>query len=346
MQNAATSTPTVTLNPAPPAGGYTDQQLITVSVGPNSLFSPGQTVNVLECNDPGGSPANLPTDVSSCDGATIQPTTLLANADGSFTLNDYQLFELPNLALGENNNPYSPARCDRSNPCVLYVGMDQNDFTQPKVFSAPFTIGSPSTTTVSSSAPASPFSQNVTLTAAVAINDLGGDYAAPATGTVSFASDGSPISGCQNVTLASQSGQCVVAGSALGGGTHTITAVYSGDTRADGSTGSATQEITGAPTALAAQAAILQTSPVGLNLYTLNATLTSQGKGVAGQKVAMSAGGSPLCSAVTNSAGLASCSILTNATGILSTVTASGYTATFGGTTDWLPSTANAPLIG
>ncbi|MHB8681858.1 MAG: hypothetical protein ACYDA2_07170 [Acidimicrobiales bacterium] len=97
---------------------------------------------VLECADPGGKAANLPTDDSECDGATQYPKTVLFGHDGSARIPDYQLFELPNAALGEQSN--AALVCGtRADPCVLYVGLDQNDFTQPKVFSAPFYFSGP-----------------------------------------------------------------------------------------------------------------------------------------------------------------------------------------------------------
>ena len=48
-----------------------------------------------------------------------------------------------------SNRTYKPI-CNQTNSCVLYVGQNQNDFTAPKVFSAPFLIcsssGTPTTT--------------------------------------------------------------------------------------------------------------------------------------------------------------------------------------------------------
>jgi hypothetical protein len=142
---------------APPAvslsasGHLSDGQTISVSVGSNSYFTPHAGVNILECADPGGSAANLPTSIDTCDGNTIQGTTVLVATDGSFSESSYQVYALPSSTLGEQSND-QPV-CNQTNYCVLYVGQNQNDFTAPKTFSAPFlvTAGSGTTTTPSSS---------------------------------------------------------------------------------------------------------------------------------------------------------------------------------------------------
>lgn len=121
------------------AGPFHDGQLISISVGPNHFFTPYSRVNVLECADPGGKKANLPTSVSTCDGNTIQGNTILVKKDGSFSEHGFQLFALPNVpTLGElpNGQPV----CNQKKSCVLYVGQDQIHFTAPKEFSPPFTI--------------------------------------------------------------------------------------------------------------------------------------------------------------------------------------------------------------
>ena len=87
---------------------------------------------------PGGSAANLPKDITTCDGNTIQGTTILVANDGSFSDSSYQVYMLPNSVLGEQ--PNDKPICNQTNYCVLYVGQNQNDFTAPKVFSAPFLI--------------------------------------------------------------------------------------------------------------------------------------------------------------------------------------------------------------
>jgi hypothetical protein len=126
---ATAQTATVTLTPSPP---YADQQVITVSVGANSLFAPGQSIKILECSVGATSEAQ-------CDGNTINADSIITKPDGSFSYNAYQVFQLPSSALGEppTNHPI----CNATTQCELYVGLNQGDFTQPKVFSAPFNIG-------------------------------------------------------------------------------------------------------------------------------------------------------------------------------------------------------------
>jgi hypothetical protein len=80
----------------------------------------------------------LPKDDSDCDGNTIEADSLIVQHDGSFSEKGFVMYLLPSPTLAESAAT-RPA-CDASQQCVLYVGADQNDFTQPKVFSAPFTV--------------------------------------------------------------------------------------------------------------------------------------------------------------------------------------------------------------
>jgi hypothetical protein len=95
-------------------------------------------VNVLECADPGGSAAGLPKNDSTCDGLTIQGNTVLVKPDGSVAVAGYTIYRLPSPTLGEQANA-GPV-CNDTNACVLYVGQNQNAFSQPKMFSPPFTV--------------------------------------------------------------------------------------------------------------------------------------------------------------------------------------------------------------
>ena len=134
----AVSGPDVTVSPGPTNGSYRDQQVVRVSVGANRTFTPNSRVVILECADPGGSAANLPTSISACDENTIQPDTTVVHADGSFSETAYTIYALPNAQLGEQSN-WQPV-CGANHPCVLFVGEDQNDFSQAKSFSAPFEV--------------------------------------------------------------------------------------------------------------------------------------------------------------------------------------------------------------
>ena len=108
---------------------------MAVGVGPNGYFTPNTGVKILECADPGGSSANLPKDDTACDGNTVEGGTLLVGDDGSFSVDAYPVYLLPSSALGEPSD--SIPICNQTHYCVLYVGQDQNDFSKPRVFSAP-----------------------------------------------------------------------------------------------------------------------------------------------------------------------------------------------------------------
>jgi hypothetical protein len=122
------------------SGTYHNGELINVAVGSNHFFKPYSRVNILECADPGGKKANLPTNADTCDGNTIQGNTILVNKNGSFSEHGYELYALPNKQLGElsNNQPV----CNKKRSCVLYIGENQEDFNSAKMFSPPFLIQS------------------------------------------------------------------------------------------------------------------------------------------------------------------------------------------------------------
>jgi hypothetical protein len=189
---AAATPPSLTVSPG---GPYKDGQTISVSVGANGYFTPHSRVNILECADPGGSAANLPKDITSCDGNSIQGSTILVGADGSFSDSAYPVYLLPSQTLGEQSN-YKPV-CNQSNYCVLYVGQNQNDFTAPKVFSAAFLVSpasgsSTSTSTAggSSTATSTPASSSSASSAAAGAA-LGGSAGAADPSTAAAGATGS-----------------------------------------------------------------------------------------------------------------------------------------------------------
>jgi hypothetical protein len=132
--SAAVSPPSLHMT----SGTFHDGQRIKLSVGPNHYFTKYLHVNILECADPGGTKSHLPKSAASCDGNTIQGNTVIVTKNGSFSMSGYPLYALPNKALDET----SDARpvCNKKNPCVLYVGQNQLDFTAPKLFSRPFSL--------------------------------------------------------------------------------------------------------------------------------------------------------------------------------------------------------------
>jgi hypothetical protein len=137
-----------------------NHQNVIVSVGPNSTLSRSSleaagfpsgavAIKILECADPGGQAANLPSKPTDCEPATIDPGAS-ANDDGSLLEPGYTIYVLPDpKELGAS----SGTMCDIENQCVLGIFSNQNDFTKPHLFSAPFQVsstGTDSATTASS----------------------------------------------------------------------------------------------------------------------------------------------------------------------------------------------------
>jgi hypothetical protein len=145
--SGSAATPAVTITPtsgAATSGSFQDGEVVTVTVKDNSTFTPGAKVNILECADPQGIAANLPRSISSCDGDTIQGDTVLVKPGGGISESHYTIYQLPSTTLGER--PDGQPVCNAGNQCVLYVGQNQNDFTQPKLFSSPFIVATASGT--------------------------------------------------------------------------------------------------------------------------------------------------------------------------------------------------------
>lgn len=118
---------------------FSSGQVIQVQIPANSVFVGQPGINILECSDPGGLASNDPTNASDCDGNTIQGDTIVAATNGSVSYTNYTVYALPDsISLGES--PSSTPVCNTSNWCVLYVGENQTDFTQPHVFSQPFLV--------------------------------------------------------------------------------------------------------------------------------------------------------------------------------------------------------------
>jgi hypothetical protein len=132
-----------------PGTPYTSGQTIDLVVGANTTMnnaamvaagypSGADPIKFLECADPGGTTANLPIKPTQCEPATVESNSG-AGADGSMSLtgaNGYTVYALPDSALGSNGTVCGSA----SNPCVIGIFADQNDFTKPHLFSAPFQV--------------------------------------------------------------------------------------------------------------------------------------------------------------------------------------------------------------
>ena len=121
-----------------PHGNLTDGQTVSVSVGSNGFFTPHARSEHPRMRRPRGTssqPAQGRHDLRREHHSGRHPS---GGGDGSFSDPSYPVSALPSATLGEqgNNQPI----CDQTHYCVLFVGQNQNDFTVPKVFSAPFLI--------------------------------------------------------------------------------------------------------------------------------------------------------------------------------------------------------------
>jgi hypothetical protein len=129
--------PIGTSTPGPFASG----QVIQIQIPANSTLTSGAGINIVECAAPGGV---APTNPAACDGNTIQGDTIFASTNGSVSYTNvapnhgYTVYALPDASLGESSTG-TPV-CNLTNECVLFIGQNQNDFTQPHFFSQPFFV--------------------------------------------------------------------------------------------------------------------------------------------------------------------------------------------------------------
>lgn len=102
--------------------------------------------------------------------------------------------------------------------------------------------------------------------------------------------------------------------------------------------------VTGAPTSLKAAPQLVLFEPfVGIGNQVVQATLTGGGSPVAGQTISFTVGSMALCSAVTNSKGVARCRISGSGQSLVNRN--NHYTATFAGTTNEVGSSSTVPAI-
>ncbi len=129
---------------------YSSGQVINISVAANSTLSltnlesngytGEQAMKAVECDDPGGLTTNLPAfPTNNCDGQTILSTSAV-NSDGSFTISNYSVYWLPDNPVFGESSTQKPTCGTAPDYCVLYIGPNQNDFSKPHIFSAPFLV--------------------------------------------------------------------------------------------------------------------------------------------------------------------------------------------------------------
>ncbi len=136
----STSDPVSAVSVSGTANGWAfhDGQTVSVSMGANHEFKPYSHVNIIQCADPGGTKANLPTKFIQCDENTIQGDTVVVGAGGSFREKAFTVFALPSRSLGESKGGIPT--CNQTHQCVLLVSEYQTDLSKPHVFSHAFTV--------------------------------------------------------------------------------------------------------------------------------------------------------------------------------------------------------------
>lgn len=133
--SAGAATPTAAITPG---SRVADGQIVTIR---GAGFPAHTNIEVLEC---AGAAAHLPRDATHCEGFTAD-TTGYSDAQGNFLdapgdvaggTSGYHVYALP--------TPLAKAvsiRCGPNDPCVLYVGVDFQDFKLAHVF-IPISFGS------------------------------------------------------------------------------------------------------------------------------------------------------------------------------------------------------------
>ena len=143
---------------------FASGQNIDIAIPANSVLPPAINLQIVECSAPGGV---LPTNDTTCDGETIQGASIHPRTDGSVDLHAqtnslFTMYALPDLPqLGESS---SPATCDLSNECVLYIGDDYTNFTSPHYFSPLFYVAPNGTDIGTPAGDGSAISSSLTLT--------------------------------------------------------------------------------------------------------------------------------------------------------------------------------------
>ena len=143
LAGVAAASPQVIMSGNPRSGGT----VVVVGTGfpPHAQDPVG--VQILECSDPGGTVANLPTSAANCEGSTVSPLPINTDAAGGFHA-QYQVEQL-------SVKHVSSINCDVHHYCVVWVGVDYNGafLSGPHAFSSAFRVGGPALVASSSSGP-------------------------------------------------------------------------------------------------------------------------------------------------------------------------------------------------
>jgi hypothetical protein len=133
--HAFASGPAVTI----PNGPFSDGEFVVVSgTGFATPAKDPSGLQLIECSDPKGLVTNLPTDPTTCDGATVNPLPVNTDSAGKFSVR-YPISAL-SAQFGRSN-----IDCNATEFCVLWVGVDYNQAFRSgtHAFSAPFEVDAP-----------------------------------------------------------------------------------------------------------------------------------------------------------------------------------------------------------
>jgi hypothetical protein len=184
------------------------------------------------------------------------------------------------------------------------------------------------------------YGQSVVLTATVTPAD---DALGAPGGTVSFVDGSTTLATVPVAPGAGATGTARVTLGDLGAGAHSIRAVFSGTSAfAASSSAPAAVSVAKRATAIQAEPAVLKLLPLGLPLGQLRITLTTSSGPVGGAPVVFRVGGATVCATTTDGSGVATCSASHL---LVQLLLANGYTATFAGDANHLPSAAQGVVL-
>ncbi len=130
------ATPSGSSTPGKP---FSSGQTITINVPANTVLPGDTNVLIEECSAPNGV---IPSLSSACDSNTVDSDTITPNSDGpgdgSFTYSTYQVFALPDTLIGDTGSSSVHCGPTAATECMLYIGDNVQDFTQPHFWSQPF----------------------------------------------------------------------------------------------------------------------------------------------------------------------------------------------------------------
>ena len=195
------------------------------------------------------------------------------------------------------------------------------------------------TTSLAASAASVTYGQTVTFTATVVPGQA--SLGAPG-GSVTFTDGSTPIATVPVVPNGSNGTATLV--TTLGGGSHAVTATYSGSGSFTGSTSNTvTVSVSRAASNIKADAAIIKLTPPQYGAYgQLHVVLSSVNGPLAGQPVVFTIGGKTYCTITTDANGIATCNASNYTVQLL---LAGGYVASFAGNANYLPSSAQGVIL-